>query len=268
MTSLIACMILAATPIADLPELTAHRGESHDAPENTLAAFDLAWKRKLPSVELDVHLTRDGQLVICHDADTQRTAGVKKIIKDCTYEELRDLDVGSWKDPKFASERMPLLVDALRTIPDGSRCFIEVKVGKESVPPLVEAIKACGKSPEQLTIISFKEDTVAEAKRLLPKHKAYFLASFKKNEETGEWSPSIESLIEKAGKLKADGLDLSWKGPWDAAMVQKIRAANLELYCWTVDDPEVARRMIQLGVDGITTNRGEFIRQQLTTVAQ
>src|SRR3954447_22836048 len=82
-------------------ELIAHRGESADAPENTMAAFRLAWGRKDPAIELDVHLTGDGKLVVGHDADTKRTTGKKLLIKESTLEELRALDAGRWKGPDW-----------------------------------------------------------------------------------------------------------------------------------------------------------------------
>src|SRR6187399_1261740 len=108
-------------------ELIAHRGESADAPENTLAAFRLAWERKVPAIELDVHLTKDGRLAVCHDFDTKRCAGVACKIRESLWDELKDLDVGQRFNPKFTGEKLPLLDDVLATIPDGARCFIEIK---------------------------------------------------------------------------------------------------------------------------------------------
>ena len=84
-------------------ELQAHRGESHDAPENTMASFNLAWSRGDDACELDIHLTKDGKLIVCHDDDTERTSGKrsKLILKDHTLEELRAVDVGAFKDPRW-----------------------------------------------------------------------------------------------------------------------------------------------------------------------
>src|SRR5687768_12050974 len=70
-------LILLLATAGGSPELISHRGESHDAPENTMAAFRLAWEREVPAIELDVHLTKDGQLIVCHDPDTERTTGKK-----------------------------------------------------------------------------------------------------------------------------------------------------------------------------------------------
>ncbi len=242
-------------------EWVAHRGESVDAPENTMAAFRLAWERKDPAIELDVHLSKDGGLIVSHDDDTKRTTGESKKIKESSTDELRLLDAGQWKDPRWKGEKLPLLEEVLATIPDGGRCFIEIKVGPEAVAPLVEAVKKSGKKPEQLVIISFQADTVAEAKRKLPELKAYYLAGFKRGKEGG-WQPKVEDLIERAREIHADGLDLSY-GPVDDEMVRKIHGAGLGVYVWTVDSPDEARRLVKAGVDGITTNKPAWMKDQL-----
>ncbi|WP_422931912.1 alkaline phosphatase family protein [Singulisphaera sp. PoT] len=242
-------------------EWIAHRGESADAPENTLAAFRLAWERKVPSIELDVHLAKDGGLIVNHDYDTKRTTGEAKKIKESSTDELRTLEAGRWKDSKYDGEKLPLLEEALATIPDGGRCYIEIKVGPEAVGPIAEVVRKSGKKPEQLVIISFQADAVAEAKRKLPELKAYYLAAFKRDKD-GAWQPGIDELIETAKAIKADGLDLS-RGPITREMVDKVRAAGLGFYVWTVDDPAEAEKLIDAGVDGITSNKPSWLKRQL-----
>jgi glycerophosphoryl diester phosphodiesterase len=78
------------------PFIVAHRGASADAPENTLPAFELAWKQGADAIEGDFHLTRDGKIVCIHDYDTQRVSGSKRVVKDSTLDELRALDAGAW----------------------------------------------------------------------------------------------------------------------------------------------------------------------------
>src|SRR5690606_25560601 len=107
--------------------------------------------------------------------------------------------------------------------------------------------------------------TVAEAKRRLPELKAYYVAGFKKDKKTGEFGVTVDQLIAKATEIKADGLDLAWDGPFDAAAIQRIRDAKLEFYVWTVDDAAVARKFIALGVDGITTNKSGWLKKALAT---
>lgn len=248
-------------------ELVAHRGESHDAPENTLAAIRLAWERGADAVEFDVHLTADNKLIAIHDADTERvTAGRRKlVVARETAEALRSLDVGSWKGAKFARERAPMLDEVIATLPPDrkKRLLIEVKVGPEATEPLAAAIEAAGRPPGQTAVISFNLETCRSVKKRLPKLKVYYLSSFKQEEKTGEVTPTVRELIRAAKEAKLDGLDVSYKGPVDAAFVKQVHDAGLELHVWTVDEPADARRMLEAGVDGITTNRAAWMREQL-----
>src|SRR3954469_20934435 len=92
---MLALIAAARAPQARGQFIVGHRGASHDAPENTLAAFKLAWAQGADGIENDWYLTSDGKLICSHDADTERTAGVKHVIKDTPFDELRKLDVGS-----------------------------------------------------------------------------------------------------------------------------------------------------------------------------
>jgi glycerophosphoryl diester phosphodiesterase len=91
------------------PLIIAHRGESFDAPENTLAAINLAWERGAEAVEIDIQFSKDRELVVIHDTDTKRLAGIDKKVVDQTLEELKKLDVGVWKDIQFKGERVPTI---------------------------------------------------------------------------------------------------------------------------------------------------------------
>src|SRR5688500_9506326 len=205
-------------------EWVAHRGESYLAPENTMAAVNLGWELGADAVEFDVHLTSDGKLICIHDADTLRVTGgegkgTKLIVKDTPAAELQKLDVGSWKDPKYAGEKMPMIGDVLATVPEGKRLFLEIKTTAESVPAAVEAIRSSGKKPEQIAIISFKEDTCEQIKKALPQHKVFFLSSIKQDKQISEWSPKVEELIATAKRLGVDGLDIQAKTQVDATFI-------------------------------------------------
>src|SRR5436190_9554723 len=113
MTALAATAATAADPVK--VELVAHRGASADAPENTVAAIKLAWEQKADASEFDVYLTKDGKIVVIHDATTKRTAGEDKKVADTSLEDLRKLEVGKWKNPKFAGEKIPTLEEMLAT---------------------------------------------------------------------------------------------------------------------------------------------------------
>jgi glycerophosphoryl diester phosphodiesterase len=245
------------------PEIIAHRGESYDAPENTLAAFELAWQRGADAVELDVHLTADGRFVCIHDPDAHRTTGVAHRICDTSFAQLQQCDAGSWKAPGYAGQKLPAMEEVLATIPAGKRLLIEIKVGPACVGAFVDVLAQAGKPPQQTAVISFDLGTCREVKQRRRELKVYYLSSFKQEQASGKWTPTVEDLVAAATDAKLDGLDLSWRGPLDQAFVRKVREAGLEWYAWTVNEPDIARQLIALGVDGITTDRPAWLREQL-----
>lgn len=251
-------------PAADTPrvEIVGHRGASFDAPENTLASVKLAWEQGADAAEFDVFLSKDGKIVVTHDANTKRVAGVDKPVVEQTLEELRKLDVGKWKAEKFAGERMPTLEEVLATVPPGRRAFIEVKCGPECVPELDRVVKASKLKPEQCVVISFSAEVVAAAKKARPDLQSLWIVSL--NTPKGGKPRTAEELIEKARAVKADGLDLSaTPAVLDKDFAAKVKAAGLKLCVWTVNDVELACKMIDAGVEGITTDRPGFLREKL-----
>ncbi len=241
--------------------IIAHRGASFDAPENTLAAFRLGYEQGADAGELDVRLSQDGRIVVIHDADTARVSGHKQPVAAQTLAELRALNVGQggqWQGSAF-SEKIPELAEVLALVPAGKRLFIETKVGVEILPELGRVIRASGLAPAQLPLITFDLATARTAKQQLPAHEVCWIVNYPK---TGP-GPAIEELIQKAKDAGLDGLDLNHRFPIDAEFVRKVHAAGLKLYTWTVDDPVAARTQAAAGVDGITTNRPGWLRQQL-----
>ena len=176
--TLVVLMTTIATP-ADTPavEIVGHRGASFDAPENTVASVKLAWEQKADAAEFDVYLSKDGKIVVIHDATTKRTAGVDRKVAELTAAELRKLDVGKWKNAKFAGEPVPTLDEVLATVPVGKRVFIEVKCGPEIVPELDRVLKASTLKPEQTAVIAFSADVIAAAKKARPDLQAYWVVS-------------------------------------------------------------------------------------------
>jgi glycerophosphoryl diester phosphodiesterase len=246
----------------DAVEIVAHRGSSHLAPENTRAAVELAWQEGADAVEGDFRLTRDGQIVCLHDASLKRTTGVARSVSECSLEELRAYDAGSWKGPQFAGERIPSLETLLSTVPPKKRFYVEVKCGEEIIDPLQRVIGACGLQPQQIVPISLQLPVIAAIKQAIPQCPAYWVVEFKRA-ETGQWQPNAREIIGTAQRAGLDGLDLMATGPIDAPLVKRIKTAGLGLCVWTVDDPPRARRLIDLGVQAITTNRPGWLREQL-----
>lgn len=260
---LITALLMLATSSAAAQLIVAHRGASHDAPENTLAAFKLSWEQGADAIEGDFYLTGDGKIICIHDSDTKRVSGTDWKVVEKTFDELRTLDVGSWKDKKFAGERLPSLTEVLATVPAGKRFLIEVKCGPQIVPVLKADLEKAGANPDQLAIISFNAGVIAAAKKELPKVKAYWLTSYKQDKQTQAWSPTIDTVLATLTRIQADGLSTNAHDVVDAGFVAKLREAKREFHCWTVDDPKVARRFVKLGVQSITTNRPGWLRQQL-----
>lgn len=249
-------------PTLDAVEIVAHRGASHDAPENTIAAFMLGWHQNADACELDIHLSKDDQVVVIHDPTTKRTTGRDGKVSQQTLAELRASDAGSWKGEKWRSENIPTLAESLDTLPDGKRFFIEIKCGVEVLPELARVIMASGKQPQQLPILAFSYEVARQAKALLPAHEISLLYDWKEDKDTGK-PLSPDALIAKARAARLDGLNVKHTGPMDAGFAGKVKSAGLKLYVWTVDDAAIVRRMAALGVDGITKNRPEWLRAQL-----
>lgn len=261
----VACLVFAAVAQAQL--IIAHRGASLDAPENTLAAFRLAWERGADGVEGDFRLTRDGEIVCLHDETTKRTAAGKVDLRvtSSSLEELRRLDVGGWKGVSFAGERIPTLGEVLATVPEGKLIFIEIKCGPEIVPLLKRELGATpGVGPEQVVIISFNEKVVRACRQALPRLKVSWLTGYKRRNHVGPWSPSADSVMATLQQLGATGLGTKAEAAVvDRSFVSRLREGGFEFHCWTINDVEIARRFRDLGVDSITTDRPEVIRGAL-----
>jgi glycerophosphoryl diester phosphodiesterase len=236
-------------------QVIAHRGASHLAPENTLAAVELAWRLGADAVEVDVRLTWDGRIVVIHDETTDRTAGRHLEVATAHSSQLRRLDVGRHKHPKFAGERIPYLEEVLQTVPPGRQLFVEIKCGPEILPPLVQTVTHSGKR-SQVVIIGFDLDTVKAVKAALPDVSACWLC------DKRVLASYNRSVIEKARAGGVDGLDVHWTGV-TRRFIRAVKAAGLRLYVWTVNDPAQALRLKAMGADGVTTNRPGWLRRRL-----
>jgi glycerophosphoryl diester phosphodiesterase len=245
-----------------------HRGASHDAPENTIAAFKLAIEQGADGFEGDYWLGADGHIVCLHDKDTKRVGGKKLAITKTPFDELRALDVGSWKDPKWRAERMPTLEESLAIVPAGkTKFFIELKSGPEIVGPLAKAIAKSSLSPEQFVIISFHDDAIAECKKQMPHIKAQWLCSFPKEEKDGKKRRTVNDVAATLKRIKADSFGAEANIEYfNADYIKRLKTLGCsEFGVWTVDDPMVARFYADQGAWSITTNRPGWLRSRLET---
>jgi glycerophosphoryl diester phosphodiesterase len=252
-------LLLSHLAIGKAPLIVAHRGASHAAPENTLAAFKLAWTEKADGIEGDFHLTSDGEVVCIHDATLKRTAGVDRPVKDTPWEALSKLDVGSWKSPAYKAERIPRLADVLEVLPPDKLFFLEIKAGVEIVMPIEVILTARKADPRQVFLISFDAAVIRECRKQMPQYQAHWISSLKEINQPGKADHFLAEL-ESTG---AQGLQFNVKAPVSVAWLQSVKAKDYLLTSWVVDDVVTARKMIEVGVDHITTNRPLLIRSAL-----
>jgi glycerophosphoryl diester phosphodiesterase len=232
----------------------AHRGASYLAPENTIASAKLAWELGADAVECDVHLTKDNRVMVIHDNDTKRTCSGKKnlSIEDSPSVLLRDLDAGSWKGEEFKGEKIPYLSEMIETVPEGKTLVVEIKCGEEVIIPISLVLEKCEKV-NQIVFISFDWKVIVATKKQFPENKCYYLSDNK-----GGLSKKIREVAENG----LDGVNLQ-HSIIDEDVVKMARENNLEVLCWTVDDPKEAKRLAEIGVTGITTNRPKWLKEEM-----
>lgn len=237
--------------------IVAHRGASFDAPENTLAAFRLAWQQQSDGIEGDFYLTADQQIVCIHDPDTERTAGVKLEVESSTLGQLRELEYGSWKDPKWRGEAIPTLEQVWETVPDGKLFVIELKSKRAIAPVLAAQLERLYDKRIQVLIIAFDQPTVAACKELMPTVRAHWLTRFEPDSSGSEFEPTAAVVAETVKRLGAEGVGMkAQREVIDSGFARQLKQAGCgEFHVWTVDSVEDAKYFQSLGVVGITTNR-------------
>lgn len=233
-------------------EVVAHRGYSYAAPENTMAAVELAWQKDADAVEVDVYLSADERVVAIHDKTTERTGDKDLPVTETSSKALRTVDVGSFKGEEFTGEQIPFLEDIVASVPDGKRLFIEIKDGEHIVPYVKEIIEESGKK-DQMVIIAFDWEVIKASKEQMLKVPAYWLRSASRN-AMGGYEPIDPNLLQKVKKHNIDGLDVHYQGA-TPELVQANHKAGMKLYVWTANEAKAIDRLAGMGVDGLTTDR-------------
>jgi glycerophosphoryl diester phosphodiesterase len=233
-----------------------HRGASYLAPENTLAAIKLAWELGAHGAECDVMLTADKKVVLFHDKNTKKLTGQNLSVAETTWEELRPLVVipRETNRPEYSNETIPLLEDVLAAIPEDRMLVIEIKTGPEILPHLSEVIAQHWKRGK-ISFIAFDFETIKQAKALYPEVLCYYLSSFK-----SDINKHFDAVVESG----LDGVDLR-NNIIDEELMERCHASGLDVWCWTVNDPEIAKKMQQLGVSAVTTDRPAWLKGNLQT---
>jgi glycerophosphoryl diester phosphodiesterase len=227
-------------------EIYAHRGNSGEAPENTLAAFRQVLDADADGVEFDVHLSRDGFPVVIHDESVQRTGGTPGAVGDLTLAELQRLDVGAWFGAAFAGERMPTLEATLEVFRGGPlRVNIELKTDRRDYPGIagavIERVQRLGMQ-RQVLVSSFNHRTLLEARTLAPELEYAVLTS--------------DQMLEPWSYVRLHGFQAFHPRGWavDEELVRRCHGAGIKVRPWVVDDPQRGAQLEAMGVDALITN--------------
>jgi len=228
-----------------------HRGESIDAPENTVPAFQLSFDRKTDGMECDIHLTADGKVVVGHDVHTGRMGDIVRNLEKDTFEELQKVNVAG-AFTAYGKVTLPLFEETLACLGRNRTYYVELK---SADPGLVKAVKVILNghpeiAAEQIVFISFHAEALLTCKREMPEYETLFLMS-------GNDADEVLMAVDACG---ADGVDLNFCNEIDAAFVGKIHGRGKMIAVWTVDHPGAAKRLIDAGVDAITSNRAAALR--------
>ena len=249
---------LASLSGQEFPEIpnnpvVAHRGAAEFAPENTLSSISEAIAVGAQGAEFDIYQTSDGVIYLMHDGNFKRTCGLDAPAGSLTFQQMRELEAGSWKDPKFANEKVPTLDEALCLLKwTGTRPVIEVKASgfEEKV---VETVRRLGFVPGA-TIIDFSTERVKKFRELAPEIPVAWLCGFDEKVPEEEIAETIITTLRGCG---TNLVDMHF-GRATPTLIERLKGEGIHVWVWTVDRPEDMARLIDAGVESITTNRPIF----------
>lgn len=232
--------------------IAAHRGYSAEAPENTIPAFEAAIDNYADYVELDVQETKDGVVVVMHDSNTKRTTGVKKNIWNLTYDELSELDAGSWFSEEYADTKVPMLSEVLEMAKDRLKLNVEIKLTgheknlEESVAALIEEYDMV----DQCVVTSFQPKALKRIKSFNPEIKTGYILHV----AYGDFS----------NVSYADALSVNYSFATEN-FIDSAHDADMEVYVWTVNTAEAINDMLENGADMIITDDPVLARETVTS---
>ena len=238
--------------------LICHRGESKDAPENTLPAYKMAVSRGF-GFECDIYLSSDRRLFTFHDGNLKRTTGgthTEKCTEASWAETVSKVNVGGWggwKGSKYDPTRPALLEEVLELARDGRYIYVEVKGNNPEWVPHIKAVfdKQRKATPKNVLFITFGDKVCAELKRQMPEYKAYWLTGSKRSGEP----ITVNYVLQKLKETGADGVDCHFDPDViSAGFITAIKEAGYEFHVWTIDDLEKAKLAFSRGAQTVTTN--------------
>jgi len=227
-----------------LPWVIAHRGASAVAPENTMAAFRRAVEMGTECIETDLHLSRDGRLIIVHDTTLNRTTSGDGMVRNYTFNELRQLDAGSWFSEKYAGERLPAIEELLDFAGQADlSLYLEIKggAGYGVERAVISALR--GRKESKATVVLCFDASVLDRIHQLDRLLMTGLL----------FDSGGEDMVKEAVRVGARQI-----GPrGDCVTPELIEDAHrrgLKVVTWTINEPAQMRSLAAAGVDGIMTN--------------
>ncbi len=254
----------------------AHRGEHYTVPENTVAAWKMAVENGADGVECDVRLSKDGVLVISHDADLHRFSSEQpaKKINELTLAELKAIDLTGLlrhehPDAPPTQERIATFAELLAAVPKGTYMHIEPKdPGREFCEAVATEIRRSGHPADRVRISTFNANNVRDMKSFLPEYSVNLICGMKWDPEKQQYDRSLESLIQKAKDCNADGISLPFDKHWDDALVKTIRDAGLLLACYNVKTVEQVQAARVFGMNRFTSDNASILKKQVAEADQ
>jgi glycerophosphoryl diester phosphodiesterase len=235
------------------PLVIAHRGASADAPENTIAAFELALEQGADGIELDIHLSADDHPVVIHDFTLERTTDGAGPVSAHRVPELKRLDAGGWRDRRFRGQRVQTLQEVLERFRDRARFWVELKGGAALYPGIEERVVSLIEIydvVDRVLVQSFDHDAIARIRTLNREIRVGALVA----------QAPLDAALLRPGAANAicPGAHLLTE-----SVLAEIRGADLECYVWTVNEPAQMDRLVGWGVNGIITDRPGVLRARL-----
>jgi len=247
----------------DHPIIIAHRGGAKLAPENTLASFKNAIDLGVDMIEIDVHLSKDSEIIVIHDESLDRTTNGTGEIKALTLDEIKKYDAGSWFSEDFKDEKVPTLAEVLQTINGQCKLLIEIKGGDERYPGLenriVQTVKE-NNAIEWVVVQSFNKNSVLRIKEMYPELITYYLLGKNFDEFYSEFSEQVRTG--KSTEIKFDGI-APHHSSLDSDKVDLLHQAGYGIFTFTINKPKDMQKAIEIGVDGIITDSPDILKETL-----
>src|SRR5690625_1372156 len=238
-------------------EVIGHRGAAGHAPENTAISFEVALAMQVDAVELDIHLSKDGRIVVMHDKTVDRTTNGTGTINDLTAQQLKTLDAGSWFDPSFAGIRIPFFEEVLAIVGRQKRIVIEIKERARTALLVDLLAELLVKHNVDVVISSFGTEALQLARERLPHIPRAWLMSPQRT--------STDEALREAERL--DVFQLCPRATEvDEAWVRKMHAAGYTVRAWGIprNEPnnmgQTMRKLVQIGVNGATADYPDVLR--------